>query len=84
MDFDFTYIWASGGSFREEAVNGTYDLKDVKLEKHIRGSIILEKLIWQIGVIVGSSGMEKQASLSVCGLKRILRIFGSGIRVAVF
>ena len=48
-----------GNSFREEAVKGTYDLKDVKLEKHICGSIPIEGLNWQIGVIVGSSGSGK-------------------------
>ncbi len=59
MDFDFTHTWTSGGTFREEAVKGTYDLKDVKLEKRIRGSIPIEKIQWQIGVVVGSSGSGK-------------------------
>jgi ABC-type ATPase with predicted acetyltransferase domain len=59
VDFDFTHRWQAGNSFREEAVKGTYDLKDVKLEKHIRGSIPVEGLEWQIGVVVGSSGSGK-------------------------
>ena len=59
MDFDFTHRWQAGNSFREEAVKGTYDLKDVKLEKRICGSLPIEGLNWQIGAIVGSSGSGK-------------------------
>jgi ABC-type ATPase with predicted acetyltransferase domain len=59
VDFDFTHRWQAGNSFREEAVKGTYDLKDVKLEKRIRGSIPIENLKWQVGVVVGSSGSGK-------------------------
>jgi hypothetical protein len=59
LDFDFTHQWQAGNSFREEAVKGTYDLKDVKLEKHICGSLPIEGLNWQIGVLVGSSGSGK-------------------------
>lgn len=61
MDFDFTHKWQAGNSFREAAVKGTYDLKDVKLEKRIRGSIPIEALDWQIGVIVGCSGSGKSS-----------------------
>jgi hypothetical protein len=59
LDFDFTHRWQAGDSFREEAVKGNYDLKDVMLEKRICGSLPIEGLNWQIGVIVGSSGSGK-------------------------
>jgi len=64
--FDFTYTWHAGNSYREQAVIGTYDLKDVKLEKHIKGNIPIEGLTWQIGAIVGSSGSGKTSIARQC------------------
>ncbi len=64
--FDILHTWHSGNTYREEVVKGTYDLKDVKLEKRIRGSIPIEGLQWQIGVIVGSSGSGKTSIAKHC------------------
>lgn len=38
---------------------GSYTLSDVKLEKQFKGSLPLEDLEWQVGVIVGRSGSGK-------------------------
>ena len=48
--WDFTYTWHAGNTYREQAVIGTYDLKEVKLEKRIKGNIPIEGLKWRIGV----------------------------------
>ena len=64
--WDFTYTWHAGNTFREQAIIGTYDLKDVKLEKNVRGNIPIEGLSWQIGVIVGSSGSGKTSIAKHC------------------
>ena len=40
--FDILHTWHSGNTYREEVIKGTYDLKDVKLEKRIKGSIPIE------------------------------------------
>jgi len=60
MDCDLIYTWhAPENSFRVQSVMGSYDLKEVKLEKHIRCSLPVEHLKWQIGVITGLSGSGK-------------------------
>ena len=59
MNFDFTYSWHAPNTFRAQSVIGSYDLRDVKLEKRIKGSIPIEDLNWQIGVITGLSGSGK-------------------------
>jgi ABC-type dipeptide/oligopeptide/nickel transport system ATPase subunit len=40
-------------------VVGSFTLLDVKLEKRIKGSLPIEGLSWQVGVIVGRSGSGK-------------------------
>jgi ABC-type polar amino acid transport system ATPase subunit len=40
-------------------VVGSYTLSDVKLEKHFKGSLPIENVDWQVGVIVGRSGSGK-------------------------
>ena len=59
MDFDFTYSSLAPNTFRVQSVIGSYDLRDVKLEKRIKVSIPIEDLNWQIGVITGLSGSGK-------------------------
>jgi len=60
MDCDLVYAWhAPENSFRVQSVMGSYDLKEVKLEKRIRCSLPVERLKWQIGVITGLSGSGK-------------------------
>jgi ABC-type molybdenum transport system ATPase subunit/photorepair protein PhrA len=51
--------WDTADSFRAQSVVGSYTLNDVKLEKHFSGSLPLEDLDWQVGVIVGRSGSGK-------------------------
>jgi ATPase subunit of ABC transporter with duplicated ATPase domains len=64
--FDFTHTWNAPETFRALSVIGTYDLREVKLEKHIRGSIPIEGLQWQIGAIVGASGSGKTSIAKHC------------------
>ena len=59
MDFDIVKRWEEPDSFRAQSVVGSYTLSDVKLEKHIKGSLPIETDDWQIGVIVGRSGSGK-------------------------
>ena len=59
MNFDIKHSWSAPQTFRAQSITGTYTLLDVKLEKQIRGSLPIETLPWQIGVIVGSSGSGK-------------------------
>jgi len=40
-------------------VVGSFTLSDVKLEKHFNGSLPIEDVDWQVGVIVGRSGSGK-------------------------
>ena len=61
MDLDFTLSWHAPNSFRAQSIIGTYDLKDVKLEKRIRCSLPIEGDWWQVGVIVGKSGSGKSS-----------------------
>jgi ABC-type polar amino acid transport system ATPase subunit len=51
--------WSQADSFRAQSVVGTFTLSDVKLEKRFKGSIPIEGLDWQVGVIVGRSGSGK-------------------------
>ena len=64
--FDLVFSWHAGNTYREQAITSTYDLKDVKLEKHIKGNIPIEGLNWQIGCIVGSSGSGKTSIARHC------------------
>ena len=64
--FDFTLTWHAPETFRVQSIIGTYDLKDVKLEKRIQGSIPIEGLSWKIGAIVGSSGSAKTSIAKHC------------------
>ena len=59
MEFDILKRWDQADSFRSQSVVGSYTLSDVKLEKHFKGSLPIEDLDWQIGVIVGRSGSGK-------------------------
>jgi hypothetical protein len=59
MDFDFKHTWFAPETFRAQSVVGSYTLLDVKLEKRLRGCLLLEGWDWQVGVIVGSSGSGK-------------------------
>jgi ABC-type dipeptide/oligopeptide/nickel transport system ATPase subunit len=61
MDFDFANTWDEPDSFRAQSVVGTFTLNDVKLHKRFRGSIPIEDMDWQIGVIVGRSGSGKSS-----------------------
>ncbi len=64
--FDLVFSWHAGNTYREQAITSTYDLKDVKLEKHLKGNIPIEGLNWQIGCIVGSSGSGKTSIARHC------------------
>jgi len=59
MKFNITRSWEKPQSFRVESVISQFTLQDVKLEKHFRGSIDIEDMSWQVGVIVGRSGTGK-------------------------
>ncbi len=59
LDFDFKHNWLAPQTFRAQSIVGTYTLLDVKLEKHLKGSLPLEGWPWKIAVIVGSSGSGK-------------------------
>ncbi len=58
-DFDIVKKWNQADSFRAQSVVGSFNLSDVKLEKHFKGSLPIEDDIWQVGVIVGRSGSGK-------------------------
>jgi len=60
LDLDLTLSWHAPNSFRAQSIIGTYDLKDVKLEKRIKCSLPIEEEWWQIGVIVGKAAAENQ------------------------
>lgn len=46
-------------SFRVSNVLGTFDLQNEKIREEFKGSIDIEGLEWQIGLIVGASGTGK-------------------------
>jgi ABC-type lipoprotein export system ATPase subunit len=46
-------------SFRVSNVMGTFDLKSEKIIEKFKGSINIENIDWQIGLIVGASGTGK-------------------------
>ena len=65
MDFDFVNNWIEPGSFRAQSVVGSFTLNDVKLPKHFKGSLPIEREDWQIGVIVGRKRRRRLNSLKI-------------------
>lgn len=57
--FDIVKKYKPSDSFRVNSITNNFDLQTDKLKEHFTGSIDIEGVDWQIGLIVGGSGTGK-------------------------